>query len=449
MIQTISTKILIIGAGFCGRAVASTLDPSDYIIIDCGEPFSYESVLSSKTPPWNPPIVGKIPSFRMGFMDANWQSYILGGNSNWWGGWASRISDKILSGWIDPNDIKPFYVKAERLLNAHGDVIHNPDLVGEIPGAKFWKEWALDFFEKSHITPETKNFTRDDKGKCLGRGTCRACPENAKTMPSDIKIENLAYSTKLISLNYKDSKATVQDEEGLYDIEFEQVVIASGGFENVKIVKSFNSDAGKFFQDHTSASLLVKFDKTIPYRKIGAESHLEIEDLCIIHNDIEIKTLLLTAEPSIELLSISDIDPDIERDTFGQIWLQIEIPPSWNLEMKTRDNKFYVDYTSYIRNLQLIDEAVEVISSKLSQKGLQVCAKNLNYRMDYGGFHLSGTTMIGKIVDNDCKIIGTDNVYVSGASVIPRAGGSGPSLTAVALAIKLGEHLKNKLRNEN
>jgi thioredoxin reductase len=47
MVQSIDTKVLIVGAGFCGRAVAVNLNPADYIIIDCGEPISYETILTT------------------------------------------------------------------------------------------------------------------------------------------------------------------------------------------------------------------------------------------------------------------------------------------------------------------------------------------------------------------------------------------------------------------
>jgi choline dehydrogenase-like flavoprotein len=48
-----------------------------------------------------------------------------------------------------------------------------------------------------------------------------------------------------------------------------------------------------------------------------------------------------------------------------------------------------------------------------------------------------------RVVDADLRLIGTDNVYVNGASVIPRAGGSGPTLTIAALGLRLGEYLAN------
>ena len=45
------------------------------------------------------------------------------------------------------------------------------------------------------------------------------------------------------------------------------------------------------------------------------------------------------------------------------------------------------------------------------------------------------------VVDANCKVFGTENLYVAGSSVFPTGGHANPTLTIVALAIRLGEHL--------
>lgn len=57
-----------------------------------------------------------------------------------------------------------------------------------------------------------------------------------------------------------------------------------------------------------------------------------------------------------------------------------------------------------------------------------------------------GTTRMGvtarhAVVDENCRLHGLDNVYVAGSSVFPTAGYANPTLTIVALAARLGEHL--------
>jgi choline dehydrogenase-like flavoprotein len=63
--------------------------------------------------------------------------------------------------------------------------------------------------------------------------------------------------------------------------------------------------------------------------------------------------------------------------------------------------------------------------------------------------HNLGTTRISTdpllgVVDADCKVHGIDNLYIAGASVFPTGGHANPTLTIVALALKLADFLKNK-----
>jgi choline dehydrogenase-like flavoprotein len=46
------------------------------------------------------------------------------------------------------------------------------------------------------------------------------------------------------------------------------------------------------------------------------------------------------------------------------------------------------------------------------------------------------------VVDADGRVHGMENLYVTGASVFPTAGFANPTLTIVALALRLAEHLK-------
>ena len=49
------------------------------------------------------------------------------------------------------------------------------------------------------------------------------------------------------------------------------------------------------------------------------------------------------------------------------------------------------------------------------------------------------------VVDPNCKVHGVDNLFVAGSSVFPTGGASNPTLTLVALALRLGDHLKSLL----
>ena len=66
------------------------------------------------------------------------------------------------------------------------------------------------------------------------------------------------------------------------------------------------------------------------------------------------------------------------------------------------------------------------------------------------GRHHCGTTRMADsvnsgVVDKHCRLFSTDNLYVAGSSVFPTIGYANPTLTIVALALRLSEHLKGKL----
>jgi choline dehydrogenase-like flavoprotein len=46
------------------------------------------------------------------------------------------------------------------------------------------------------------------------------------------------------------------------------------------------------------------------------------------------------------------------------------------------------------------------------------------------------------VVDRNCRVHGISNLFVAGSSVFPTAGSGTPTLTLVALALRLSEHLK-------
>jgi choline dehydrogenase-like flavoprotein len=68
-----------------------------------------------------------------------------------------------------------------------------------------------------------------------------------------------------------------------------------------------------------------------------------------------------------------------------------------------------------------------------------------------GGSHHMGTTRMNDdplrgVVDRNCKVHSVDNLYVAGSSVFPTSGVSNPTLSIVALTLRLADHLKGRLQ---
>ena len=51
------------------------------------------------------------------------------------------------------------------------------------------------------------------------------------------------------------------------------------------------------------------------------------------------------------------------------------------------------------------------------------------------------------VVDNECRVFGIANLYLASSAVFPTSGFSNPTLTIMALAIKLADHLRALLGN--
>lgn len=65
--------------------------------------------------------------------------------------------------------------------------------------------------------------------------------------------------------------------------------------------------------------------------------------------------------------------------------------------------------------------------------------------------HHIGTTRMSRnadhgVVDADCRVHGVGNLYIAGSSVFPTSGIANPTLTLLALAMRLSDHLKQELR---
>jgi choline dehydrogenase-like flavoprotein len=69
----------------------------------------------------------------------------------------------------------------------------------------------------------------------------------------------------------------------------------------------------------------------------------------------------------------------------------------------------------------------------------------------YGDEHNIGTTRMHRdrrfgVVDENCRVHGVANLYVAGSSVFPTSGAFNPTLTIVAMALRLADHIKARVK---
>ena len=97
-----------------------------------------------------------------------------------------------------------------------------------------------------------------------------------------------------------------------------------------------------------------------------------------------------------------------------------------------------------------------ILGEELSRSGLGHMTSWMGKEFDpwptalRGARHHMGTTRMHAdprrgVVDADCRVHGVANLYVAGSSVFPTCGAANPTLTIVALALRLARHLENRL----
>jgi glycosyltransferase involved in cell wall biosynthesis/choline dehydrogenase-like flavoprotein len=69
------------------------------------------------------------------------------------------------------------------------------------------------------------------------------------------------------------------------------------------------------------------------------------------------------------------------------------------------------------------------------------------------GLHQIGTTRMGEhpadgVVDSDCRVFGFENLFIAGSAVFRTSGQAAPTFSAIALALRLAEHLDETLKQK-
>ena len=113
----------------------------------------------------------------------------------------------------------------------------------------------------------------------------------------------------------------------------------------------------------------------------------------------------------------------------------------------------HLEWRISAEDIATMRRAYELVAGELGAAGagrmridFQADATDWGDSLGWGCHHIGTTRMHDDpaqgVVDRHCKVHGVDNLYVGGSSVFPTAGASNPTLTIVALALRLADHLK-------
>ena len=104
------------------------------------------------------------------------------------------------------------------------------------------------------------------------------------------------------------------------------------------------------------------------------------------------------------------------------------------------------DIDSACRGFRLLRESINGRSRSRLEFEDEKLRQDIAQSAPLGGHHL-GTARMGHsardgVVDKDCRVFGIQNLFIASSAVFPTSGYANPTLTIVALALRLAEHLK-------
>src|SRR5205085_891956 len=108
-----------------------------------------------------------------------------------------------------------------------------------------------------------------------------------------------------------------------------------------------------------------------------------------------------------------------------------------------RDERDDETVTEAIERLRGLAETAEVrpYRGREMRPGPEVGAEEHVRATARGFFHPVGTCAIGSVLDQQCRVLGYENLYVVDASAIPEIPSANTNLTTVALAERVAEWL--------
>ena len=107
-------------------------------------------------------------------------------------------------------------------------------------------------------------------------------------------------------------------------------------------------------------------------------------------------------------------------------------------------------------NIESIGGMLDLLAQEFARSGVarleydrQTLEEDLMRFGAYGGHHI-GTARMGSdprtsVVDADCRVHSVNNLYVAGSAAFPTSSQANPTLTLIALSLRLGRHLAQRL----
>ena len=407
------------------------------------------------------PNVVNYGHFRDGWWDLH-SIRVLGGTSRVWSGWCATLMEVDFANpaagvrWpITKSDLAPYYRRAVTVLDRPPSIL---DVEAPLTPGFAYRPFSL-------------------------RPPMRFGPRYRAALSSSSLVD-VAVGTSVIGLDANASRSAVRaltcfrhasgaTEELNFD-PAQNVVVASGGIGNAQLFLQPRADgavpvgnesglAGKYLMEHPHFFRVgeVVLDNDLAQQSrpadFGGYRHALVPD----DQQMRLHGLLgcsvecrdrSTDHPLAEYLAgeyakrfhhyVCNVRSEMAPSASNEVFLTGERDATGLYRPAARCVIGAGDFRNVETTFRLLAESLIV-----SGKGrVRINNERLYRQQARGGGHIMGTTRMGtsqsnSVVDRDCRVHGYDNLFVAGSSVFPTGGCVNPTLTILALALRLADTL--------
>jgi choline dehydrogenase-like flavoprotein len=418
----------------------------------------------------------------------------FGGTTHWWAGWCRPLAVEDFeardyiphSGWpIAFEQLEPFYERAHRTLELGA---FNYDL--ELILTRAERSWLQ--LEGSAVRSELFQFSPPTRMGLTYRSRIEEAA-NVRALADGHMLDIETDGRRVVRL----SCGTLAGKR--FTVEAGRFVLAMGALENARMLLAADggrgiangSDAvGRYFMEHPHYRSSVKVVSpdgidTTSYARFTADTRVSDDDpeapidvvavlglsaaarereglptwnATLVDAEGDLGEAEAQHQGAIGPLGVAELlrpqksaklwtltcrveqtpDPDSrvtlidERDAFGI--------PRIDLHWKIRER----DNEALVRSLELL--GADLARNGMGRLYVPTHAGRFDFPRGSGCHHMGTTRMASDaehgVVDADCLCFDLDNLYLAGSSVFATSGASNPTLTIVALAHRLADHLK-------
>ena len=486
-------QVCIVGGGAAGISLARQLGRAGRsVLLLEGGGLAYSQVSQSL---YDGEAEGAVLDEHENYMISSRQRY-FGGSSNHWNGWCRPLDAVDFaerpwvphSGWpIDRAVLDPYYDRAAKLVRI------SP--FGYAPSERIRSESDFLLPPDSGVVTSFFHISRPTRFGHDYREDLTA--SERVTVVLDANVVHIGTGEDGRNV---DRVEFVSLDERRHTVSADAYVLSAGGIENTRLLLAASDipdglgnrggQLGLMFTDHPMVNLgyLVVPGRRLRLRNLEPQPHrrpphqviavLRLSDATQeAHELLNGIFVLRTARPraasdlsgavkdvaaDVALLgpdTPDEVDP--QSTYFGNVRFASEHAPSPESRitlLPARDRygmrKLDLDWKVGETEVRSVKRSSELLARALGRHLRGRMLLRLDPEDPWGHAHSSnhhmGSTRMHSdplrgVVDPDCRVHGLDNLYVAGSSVFPTSGASNPTLTLLALTLRLGDHLLTKL----